>query len=134
MVREGEPGLSRVRFTSTATVAVVRVALAVAVCLVAWGCASSGVPEVPAGPDGEVDPVLAAGREVYIRRCASCHGNAGEGGLGGALADGALVRAYPQIDDQIAVVSDGLRSMPSFGDVLTPAEISAVVEFTRKIL
>ena len=102
--------------------------------LVVWGCATSGVPEVPAGPDGSVDPVLVTGRHVYAQRCATCHGNAGEGGRGGKLADGAVLSDYPDIEDQIAVVRDGLRSMPSFDDALTPDEIRAVVEYTRQVL
>lgn len=110
-----------------------RALLAVAVVGLA-GCATQGVPQVPAGLDEEREQVLVLGREVYVERCANCHGNAGQGGRGGALADGAVIRAYPDASEQVQVVSEGLRNMPSFGEALTLDEIRAVVEFTRSVL
>jgi len=96
-------------------------------------CSSVGVPEVPV-EDGQRDPVLVAGRQVYIERCANCHGNDGGGGQGPSLASSALLEAYPSVGDQIAVVADGYNLMPSFSRTLTPEQISAVVRYTREIL
>ncbi len=101
--------------------------------VVSVGCASA-TPEVPAGPDGTPDPVLVEGREIYRNRCAGCHGGAGEGGRGPKLAGGAVIDAYPDIDDEIAVVRDGGRGMPAWGGVLDDDEIRAVVRFTREVL
>ena len=42
-----------------------------------------------------------------------------------------MVAAYPEIDDQIAVITDGRNQMPPFGDSLTDAEIRAIAEHTR---
>ena len=83
---------------------------------------------------GQRDPVLVAGRQVYIERCANCHGNDGSGGQGPSLAADALVEAYPSVDAQIAVVADGYDLMPSFSRTLTPEQIGAVVRYTREIL
>lgn len=105
----------------------------VAVLLLATACASA-TPEVPAGPDGEPDPVLVEGRQIYRNRCAGCHGGAGEGGRGPRLGEGAVVEAYPDIADQVAVVTDGRGGMPAWGGVLDAAEIDAVVRFTREVL
>ena len=73
------------------------------------------------------------GARVFAANCARCHGADGNGGLGPKLAGGAIVRLYPRIPDQAAVVTDGRGGMPSFGGVLTPAEIQAVVRYTRAL-
>jgi mono/diheme cytochrome c family protein len=80
------------------------------------------------------DPELVEGRTVYGANCASCHGADGGGGLGQALADGAVVRAYPDVDDQIAVISDGRNQMPAFAGRLSDDELRAVVRYTREVL
>ncbi len=97
-------------------------------------CSSSGVPEVPASPDGEVDPILVAGRHVYVARCANCHGDRGQGGRGSVLRGESVVEVYPVVADQVRVVADGKSSMPGFADTLTSEEIEAVVRFTREVL
>ena len=79
----------------------------------------------PAGPDGAA---------IFDDRCAMCHGSDGGGGVGPALADGRVVDRFPDVADQIAVVTTGRGEMPKFGDRLTPEEIAAVVEFTRTSL
>ena len=97
-------------------------------------CSSGSVPEVPAGPDGAPDPVLVAGRRVYADRCANCHGVRGQGGRGPSLTGDSMAEAYPAAADQIEVVAEGKSTMPGFSDALTPAEIEAVVRFTREVL
>ena len=94
-------------------------ALALAATLV--GCSSDG----PSTPD---DPVLAQGQDVYNGNCASCHGIDGGGGLGKKLA-GQVEEAFPDIEDQVAVVRDGRSgtNMPAFGGRLSVEEIEAVV-------
>ena len=73
---------------------------------------------------------LVDGRALYLRRCASCHGSEGTGGVGGALA-GRMVGRFPDASDEIALVADGRGTMPAFRSVLTDAEIAAVVDYTR---
>ena len=90
-------------------------------------------------PPPEVHPdVVAAtgvdGAAVFGRSCAGCHGGDGSGGIGPRLAGGRVVVAFPDAEDQIAVVSDGRGGMPAFGERLTPDEIAAVVEYTRTVL
>jgi mono/diheme cytochrome c family protein len=75
-----------------------------------------------AGPD--------TGQAIFSTRCASCHGADGGGGFGPTLA-GVVVQRYPNPVDQEAVVANGRGSMPSFAGSLTPAQISAVVAYTR---
>ncbi len=71
-----------------------------------------------------------AGATIFATRCATCHGADGSGGFGPALA-GVVVQRYPNVADQVAVVTNGQGSMPSFAGSLTPAQIQAVVDYTR---
>ena len=77
---------------------------------------------------------LLEGRRVYVANCARCHGAPGQGGVGPQLADGRVTRRYPNIDDQIGVITDGRNVMPSFGGDLTPEEIRAVARYEREVL
>jgi mono/diheme cytochrome c family protein len=45
-----------------------------------------------------------------------------------------VVGRFPDPNDQIAVVTKGRGSMPSFADTLTPEQIAAVVDYTRNDL
>jgi len=79
----------------------------------------------PAGPDGAA---------IFKQRCASCHGADGGGSVGPQLNEGRMGEKYPDVADQIAVVTNGRGEMPNFGSRLTPEEIAAVVEYTRTVL
>jgi len=109
-------------------------------------------PEVLAGPLGE-------GAEVY-GNCASCHGAAGDGGVGYPFAGEEVLKTFPHIEDQIRYVYYGTEGfnaagveiygnpdrpggphiaggrgvMPQFGGQLTQAEIIAVVCHERYTL
>lgn len=74
------------------------------------------------------------GAAVFASNCAQCHGVLGEGGSAPALAGGRLVQAFPDVDNQIAFVKAGGGGMPSFRELLSDAEIEAVVEYTRSEL
>lgn len=105
-----------------------------AVTMAAVGCGESEPPEIPLANDGQADPVLVEGAAIYSARCATCHGDDGGGGRGPKLADARVVDAYPDIADQLEVVMAGRRAMPRFEGELTPAEIEAVVRYTREVL
>jgi cytochrome c551 len=85
---------------------------------------ASGDGSVPAG----------SGSEIYSQNCASCHGQEGEGGIGPQLGDGAVADAYPDIEDQIAVITNGRGNMPSFDGQLTADQIRSVATFEREEL
>lgn len=97
---------------------------------------SAGVPEVPVGADGQRDPQLVLGREVYGQQCTRCHGTAGGGGRGPKLSEGRVVERYADVTDQFDVVANGRRGglMPAFSGVLGPDEIDAVLRYTREVL
>jgi cytochrome c551 len=81
------------------------------------------------GTNGQVD-----GAAVYSGTCARCHGADAKGGsVAPPLADGAVVKDFLNVDDQIAVVTNGRGGMPAFGGQLSADEIRAVVEYTRSL-
>jgi mono/diheme cytochrome c family protein len=85
-------------------------------------------PAAGTGAPAEVD-----GAAVFAQSCAACHGRRGDGGAGPQLSDGRVVERFPDIDDQIAVITDGDGGMPAFGDRLSEAEIRAVAEYERSL-
>jgi mono/diheme cytochrome c family protein len=98
----------------------------------------------------EEDPVFALGRSLYADNCASCHGAAGQGGVGRPLDE--VVKTFPNAADHIAWVQNGnvnlapgtpygvdrvahqspYGTMPAFAGKLTDAEIAAVVRYERE--
>lgn len=74
-------------------------------------------------------------RAIYAATCAACHGSTGQGGLAPRLGGGASLEAFPDIEDEIAIVSRGL-GIPNhaFDEVLTANEIRDVVLFAREDL
>ena len=94
------------------------VALAVCTTLAA-SCSSSSEKSEPK-----------TGAQVFQAVCATCHGKDGSGFVGPSLYD--VAQRYPNVADQIAVVTDGRRGMPSFATQLSPEQIRRVVEYTRR--
>jgi mono/diheme cytochrome c family protein len=100
----------------------------------------------PPGVDLPAD--TSVGWRTYVRRCAVCHGPDGRGN--GPAAPSLIPRPAdftrgqfkykstpgnqpPTDEDLVRVVSDGLQAsaMPYFRDLLTPAEIRAVVDHVK---
>ncbi len=98
------------------------------------GACSPSAPEVPVGADGRTDPVLVQGRDLYQANCVQCHGSGGGGGRGPQLNGGTVAASYPDTAAQIELVTNGKGAMPAFGGRLEPAEIEAVVRYTREVL
>ena len=70
---------------------------------------------------------------MYSQNCASCHGASGGGGYGKKLA-GVVTANYPDIDAQVALITNGKGAMPSFSKKLTAEQILAVTRYTREVL
>ncbi len=103
---------------------------------------------------------LDLGAEIYAARCASCHGGGGGGGVGRPLADGEVVKTFPDIESMLEFVHVGTEGigvgqpygdpnreggphlggsyngnlMPAFAEVLTEEELLAVVRHERETL
>ena len=66
--------------------------------------------------------------ETYVQHCASCHGADRLGGLGPALLPQNLRRLKPAKAEAMIAAGRPATQMPAFGDVLSPADIEALVE------
>ncbi len=109
--------------------------LGLVVGLVTVACGSTASPEVGAGSDGTPDPVLLAGRTIFVDRCSSCHGASGGGTRSGPrLNRGRLAQEYPDPDDAATVVLEGRNRMPPFGGLLTTDDVDAVLRYVREVL
>ena len=93
--------------------------------------ASANTPSPYAGVSTTVPASTAAGATVFAQNCATCHGATGQGGVGPKLSGVALKKQFPDIRTQVLFVSQGSGVMPAFASRLSPAEIQAVVEYTR---
>jgi mono/diheme cytochrome c family protein len=101
--------------------------------------AACGTAPVTPTPTATPDPVM-QGREVFLRVCAECHGQNGEG-YANELSAPALDASehawhHPdqQIRDWIANGKLGVGSeMPALGDQLTKAEIEAVIAYLHTL-
>jgi hypothetical protein len=117
-------------FGSVAFVVVVAVIVAI---LVSGG--GDGGGDGGGGGGAKDDPKSLEGfvpANAYLIRCGGCHGREGEGGIGPKLADGAVREKYPNIQDQIDIVTNGKNAMPAFKDRnMTKEQIEAVVKYTR---
>jgi mono/diheme cytochrome c family protein len=95
-----------------------------------------------------------SGAEIFRANCVTCHGPAGEGGVGPKLAGGEVAKTFPDAAAQVDFVSKGSSAvkgqpygdparpggqhiantggMPAWAGPLTTAEIQAVVQFERE--
>lgn len=108
------------------------VALVLLTGVLLMACSSEDKPGLSG--DQADDPQLVLGQQVYLDNCARCHGNAGGGGAGPKIADGRLVRDFPDPESQAEVIRKGRGSMPAWEAKLTAEEIDAVVRYTREVL
>lgn len=107
------------------------VLVAALVTVVAW---ATGFVALPGDRAGSGPDDLATGAVVYAERCAGCHGIAGEGAGGPALAGGASARAFPDVDGEVVFVRGPHAEAAGtvIGD-LSDDEVAAVVRYVREL-
>ena len=114
-----------------------RIVLVVPIAVLAAGCgggSSSSTADVPELRGAQMeDAGLVEGRSVWAANCTRCHGLDGRGGVGPKLA-GKVVGAFPDVDDQIELVSNGKGIMPAWRSSLTKTQVRDVVRYTREAL
>lgn len=78
---------------------------------------------------------MTLGRHVYLANCAACHRTRGQGmpAAGYPALTGSDIATGP-IAAHIDQVIDGKKAMPAFGNILSDAEIAAVVTYERNAL
>lgn len=85
--------------------------------------------------DLSLDPVtgdIALGEELYAENCAVCHGEHGEGEIGPAIGNPAMLSMNTDAFLRYALENgrDG-TDMPAFGDTFSTLELDAVTAFLR---
>ena len=69
---------------------------------------------------------LPDGRVVYVAKCAACHGQNGEGGIGPAMVGNPVLR----VDGAVAeIVKRGTGSMPAIP--MSEAELQALLDYLK---
>lgn len=78
-----------------------------------------------------VEELMNTGERVYQGACLACHGAAGEGGVGKAIAGSAIVLG--DLSGHMAVVARGVpgTAMQAFGSQLSDVELAAVLTYQR---
>lgn len=81
------------------------------------------------------DPaVLAAGQAVFKQNCVACHGEHAQGMVGPNLTDDFWLHGH-KINDLFKTVKYGVlaKGMPTWEKVLSPGQISAVVNYVKSL-
>ncbi|MFD3001379.1 SirB2 family protein [Pontibacter toksunensis] len=73
------------------------------------------------------ETLMANAKAIYTQVCATCHGEDGGKGLGGAAL---LTQSQLTLNDRINVIEKGRGLMPAFGSQLTPQEAEALAAYT----
>ncbi|MBM4370230.1 MAG: c-type cytochrome [Deltaproteobacteria bacterium] len=84
---------------------------------------------------GAADPaVLDAGRERFLKTCASCHGEQAQGLIGPNLCDGHWLHGGDVLSI-FGTVAKGVpaKGMPPWGRALPPEDLAALVSFIRSL-
>ncbi|WP_457636856.1 c-type cytochrome [Oceanithermus sp.] len=81
-----------------------------------------GHPAAPAGMEGVVD-----GKIVYRDKCAACHGQNGEGGIGPALVHNPVLKVDGAVEE---IIQKGTGTMPAID--LSDKEMKALIEYMQQ--
>lgn len=78
---------------------------------------------------------IAEGSEVYTTRCAACHGQSGEGGIGPNLVDKYWIHGDGSIAEVVKVVEHGVteKGMPAWGQVMGMKDVITVSYYIESI-
>ncbi|MCB0357836.1 MAG: c-type cytochrome [Bdellovibrionales bacterium] len=74
---------------------------------------------------------IAAGKQQYQLRCAACHGQAGEGGIGPNLTDNFWIHGKGNINDVHGLISNGVtdKGMPAWSEMMSANDLNNTAAF-----
>jgi cytochrome c oxidase subunit 2 len=78
-----------------------------------------------------LDELMERGKAVYDRACLACHGGAGEGGLGNAIAGSAVATGNVAAHLEIGINGVPGTAMQAFGGQLNDVDMAAVITYQR---
>lgn len=78
--------------------------------------------------------VTAAGHAVFVGKCASCHGEKGQGIIGPNLTDDYWIHGG-KMTEILTVISAGVaeKGMPPWKPLLTPKELTSVAAYVKSL-
>jgi mono/diheme cytochrome c family protein len=77
-----------------------------------------------AEPDPTGPSLVTEGADLFVSNCARCHGPDASGGVGPSLKFSTLGDV-----ETVSVISNGFGSMPSFAEILSSADVTALVAY-----
>jgi mono/diheme cytochrome c family protein len=100
------------------------------ICLmvITYACANKSKNDIPASNEPAAEVV--DGAQVYKTRCELCHGTDGKLGANGSKD---LTVSDFDLNERIAMISNGKGVMTAFKDILSLAEIKAVAEYSMTL-
>ena len=78
-----------------------------------------------------MDELMTRGKDVYRTNCLACHGAAGEGGVGTAIAGSAIVQGALGGHLEVGVNGVAGSAMQAFGGILNDVDLAAVITYQR---
>ena len=94
-----------------------------AVCLISLAVTSCGEKST-VSESGAVNPEMIDGKKLFNIHCAACHKYNGTGGISGAKD---LTSSSLSDEEMKKIISNGAGDMMPFKDVISSAEIDAVI-------
>lgn len=75
------------------------------------------------------------GQNIYVGKCAACHGDKGQGLVGPNLTDEHWIHGEGKLTEIARVIRDGIadKGMPPWNQLLTPEEVKNAVAYIIKI-
>jgi cytochrome c oxidase cbb3-type subunit 3 len=73
---------------------------------------------------------LSSGKELYIKNCAQCHGQNGEGGIGPNMTDNYWIYG-PEFSQVITIIQNGVisKGMTPWKGILRPQEMQQIASY-----
>jgi mono/diheme cytochrome c family protein len=92
------------------------------------GVLMAGMTVAQAQPAGDMAALMSVGEPIFTRVCSACHGAAGGGGEGPALAGNERIASISLIMDQVI---RGGAYMPPFGALYNDEQVAGVATYIR---
>lgn len=80
------------------------------------------------------DASIATGKDIYVKNCATCHGHAGEGGVGPNMTDDYWIHGAG-MNNMVAVIKNGVpaKGMISWRPILNERQIQEVASYMMSL-
>jgi mono/diheme cytochrome c family protein len=95
--------------------------------------------EAQSEPEQEIDPLndeasLASGKDIFIKNCATCHGQDGEGGIGPNMTDDYYLHGAG-MTNTVSVIENGVpaKGMISWRGILNEQQILEVASYIQTL-